>query len=94
MNTNHVKLAAKAALSVVIIRDMIVAHRIKRAAQAIAESNTTLYKANELLYGECIKLNESLQAADARENYLREMLDRHEVPITEFDRIAMNDLTQ
>jgi hypothetical protein len=91
---NKLKLASQAALAVAVVHDFVVHVRMKRACKELAESNTLLHDIHGVLVEECNSLNERLQAAETQRAYLLEMLDKHEVPATEFDLIVLNSLTQ
>lgn len=93
MNTHYIKLASIGALSGAVI-NLVSAYRSKRAADEIVESNTMLHDINDVLMAECTKLNDKLKAADERELYLREMLDAHGVPVSEFDLLVINSITK
>lgn len=92
---NQFKLAVPAATLVVsVVCTFVDARKAKNDARKLSEAGEIFIQANELLMNECTKLNDKLAKFIERENYLIELLNKHEVPCTEFDLIVINDLTQ
>lgn len=74
---------ATAVLAAVVAYDAhINLHRIKPAAKRLFESNDSLHEMNS-------NLAELLQESYARSAYLASVIDKHEIELDDFDKIAI-----
>lgn len=85
MKPNHIKIAVATTAAVMV--DLIRTNRINRK-----RCNANLEYAH-LLEHENEQLREALEAAEKRNAYMGRMMDEHNVPITQFDVIVCQDLT-
>lgn len=69
---------AQGLIAISVVCDVVRQNKVNKAARAVMEENEILHAA--------------LKASLAQTQYLSHMLDENDVPISEFDRIAMHNL--
>ena len=94
MNPTNIKLVA--AVTAVTVFDRVIRSKINQKNQTFAQHNVALIEINKLLLQQCEELATQLSARikvndflTHQNEYLVGMLDTHNVPVTEFDKIAM-----
>jgi hypothetical protein len=85
MNARHIKLAAYAVITVAVVEDIVVDQINKRRFRRNLAVAQTLIIENELLKAQ-------LKTSEDQVNYLFNLVNREGVTLTEFDRIALDNL--
>jgi hypothetical protein len=85
MNARHIKLAAYAVITVAVVEDIVVDQINKRRFKRNLEVAQTLVAENVLLQAQ-------LKTTEDQVNYLLNLVNREGVTLTEFDRIALDNL--
>jgi hypothetical protein len=85
MNARHIKLAAYAVITVAVVEDIVVDQINKRRFKRNLEVAQTLVAENVLLQAQ-------LKTTEDQMNYLLNLVNREGVTLTEFDRIALDNL--
>lgn len=92
MNPRYIKLAVMAGFGVVYIHDLVASHRNKRVYDEARHATENLIAADRMLIEALEDMTVLVNTAQERVDYLTAILDEHEIPVTEFDRIVFNDL--
>lgn len=93
--TTNLKLIA--AVAAVATHTKYKSSRLKKKNHNLAQHNTVLIDLNEMTLGQLDAVIVQLKGLSEmndflliQNNYMVELLDRHNVPVTEFDKIALN----
>lgn len=87
MNQNAIALAA--AVTAATAADVIRRFRKTDTSENSAQTNLTLDQINTILAAEIKRLTKINEMLAHQNDYMSGLIDQHDVPVTEFDRIAM-----
>lgn len=87
-NKTHI---AYATLVVAVANDFVWSIKARRAARKLIEINNSLADENASLVEENASLEDSVAHAHYMVTYLSQVLDAHDIALSEFDLIALNN---
>jgi hypothetical protein len=94
MTPNHIRLVVTgAAVLSAAVQNRINA-RTQRRFEKVSQQNAKHIELCKLLLDERAQLTNHLETAETRMNYLIDLLQKHDVPVDDFDLIVINSITQ
>lgn len=94
MTPHQIRLAVAGAFVLSTAIQSRFTNRTKRKLEKITHQNAKHIELCKLLLDEREAMGAHLETAQSRIHYLIDLLEKHDVPVDEFDLIVINNLTQ